>query len=102
MKELNVKLVEYETKALANAPRPSASRRQDVRIEELTSRLAQEEREKSEHAKLQRSADKSVRDLKFQLVEGDRQRLRLEEEAKANEAKVQKLRDEFNDLVGLF
>jgi myosin protein heavy chain len=91
--------VEYETKAFANAPRPAASRRLDTRIEELTARLTQEEREKTEHAKLQRTADKSARDLKFQLVEIDRQRLRMEEEVKGSEGKITSLRNEYNDLV---
>jgi myosin protein heavy chain len=95
-------MVEYETKAYANAPRPTASKRQETRIEELTNRLLQEEKEKSETARLHRTADKTAREMKFQLMESDRQRLRLEEEVKSYEGKVQGLRDEYNDLVSVF
>ena len=98
-KDLNVRIVEYETKAFAASPRPSTSRRQETRIEELTNRLMQEEKEKSETARLHRSADKSAREMKFQLLESDRQRLRLEEEVKGYETKVQSLRQEYQDLV---
>lgn len=94
-------MVEYETKAYANAPRPTASRRQETRIEELTNRLLQEEKEKSETARLHRTADKTAREMKFQLMESDRQRLRLEEEVKSYEGKVQGLREEYNDLVSV-
>ena len=98
-KDLNVRIVEYETKAYANSPRPAVSRRQETRIEELTKRLQEQEKEKSETAQLHRSADKTARDMKFQLLESDRQRLRLEEEVKSYESKVQGLRKEFSDLV---
>jgi hypothetical protein len=37
--------------------------------------------------------------MKFQLMESDRQRLRLEEEIKGYEGKVQGLRQENSDLV---
>ncbi|KAG8835466.1 hypothetical protein FRC17_003033 [Serendipita sp. 399] len=99
-KENSVRIVEYETKSYAAAPRSSStSRRQETRIEELTKRLKQEEEEKSETARLHRTADKTAREMKFQLMESDRHRLRLEEECKGNEAKIQGLRQEFNDLL---
>jgi myosin protein heavy chain len=91
--------VEYEAKTYAITPQPTGSRRQEARIEELTTRLLQEEKEKSETARLHRTADKTARDMKFQLMESDRQRLRLEEEIKSYEGKVQGLRQENSDLV---
>lgn len=100
-KDLNVRMVEYETKAYANSPRPATSRRQETRIEELTKRLQEEEKEKSETARLHRSADKTAREMRFQLLESDRQRLRLEEEVKTYESKVQGLRQEYSELVRL-
>ncbi|KAG8784773.1 hypothetical protein FRC15_002641 [Serendipita sp. 397] len=99
-KEQSVRLVEYETKAYATTPRSSsASRRQDVRIEELTKRLKQEEEEKSETARLHRTADKTAREMKFQLMESDRHRLRLEEECKEYDVKIRTLRQEYNELL---
>ncbi|CAG7850212.1 Myosin heavy chain, non-muscle AltName: Full=Myosin II; AltName: Full=Non-muscle MHC; AltName: Full=Zipper protein [Serendipita indica DSM 11827] len=98
-KELNVRIVEYETKAYANAPRPSTTRRQEMRIEELQNRLAQEERERTEASKLHRTADKNARELNFQLTESNRHRLRLEEELKGAEQKIEGLRVEFNELL---
>lgn len=93
-KELNVRVVDLETKSIADAPRPATSRRLESRIEELTNRLHQESSAKSEKDRMHRTADKSVKDVQFQLMESDRQRLRLEEDVKAYEAKVQNLRDQ--------
>ncbi|PVF93303.1 hypothetical protein CPB86DRAFT_715748 [Serendipita vermifera] len=98
-KELNIRMVEYEAKTYAITPQPTGSRRQEARIEELTNRLLQEEKEKSETAQLHRTADKTAREMKFQLMESDRQRLRLEEEVQSYEGKLQGLRQEFNDLL---
>lgn len=98
-KELSVRIVELETKAIANAPRPMASKRLESRIEELTTRLNQEEKEKSETLRLHRTADKTARDMSFRLQESDRHRLRLEEELKGYEEKVQALRQKQTELV---
>ena len=102
MKELNVRIVDLETKSYASSPRPMReSRRLESRIEELTSKLTQESKEKSETLRMSRSADKSVRDTKFQLMESDRQRVRLEDEVKAYEKKVGDLRQSIDTLVSL-
>lgn len=47
---------------------------------------------------MSRTADKSVRDTKFQLVESDRQRVRLEDEVKTYEKKVLDLRQSIDTL----
>ena len=75
------------------------SRRLENRIEELTSKLTQESKEKSETLRMSRTADKNVRDTKFQLIESDRQRVRLEDEVKTYEKKVLDLRQSVDALV---
>ena len=72
-----------------------------MRIEELQTRLAQEEEERNEASKLHKTADKNARELNFQLTESNRHRLRLEEELKGAEQKIEGLRIEFNELVRL-
>lgn len=100
MKELNVRIVDLETKSYASSPRPvRESRRLESRIEELTSKLTQESKEKTETLRMSRSADKNVRDTKFQLMESDRQRVRLEDEIKGYEKKVGDLRQSIDTLV---
>jgi len=99
VKELNVRIVDLETKSYASSPRPvRESRRLETRIEELTSKLTQESKEKSDTLRMSRTADKSVRDTKFQLVESDRQRVRLEDEVKTYEKKVTDLRQSVDAL----
>jgi len=71
----------------------------ESRIEEITSKLTQEAKEKSEAIRLSRSADKSIRDTKFQLVESERQKSRLEDEARGYEKKVVELREQVDILV---
>ncbi|KAF5381605.1 hypothetical protein D9615_005504 [Tricholomella constricta] len=95
VKELNVRIVDLETKSYANSPRLSSTpRRMDSRIEELTSQLNQTNKDKSESSRLQRSADKIARDKKFQLAESDR----LEEERRAYEKQLQNLRQAMDSM----
>lgn len=96
MKELNVRIVDLETKSL-NSPKPAtASRRLESRIEELTNQLNQSSKDSS---RVNRSADRSARDAKFQLAEADRQRSRLEEEVRSYEAKLVNMRQTLDELV---
>lgn len=98
-------MVDLETKAYVSsprAPRDRDSRRLESRIEELTSKLTQESKEKSDSVRMNRSADKSARDTKFQLMESDRQRIRLEEEQKNYEKKIQDLRKNVDELVSFY
>jgi myosin protein heavy chain len=98
LKEVNVRIVDLETKSFASA-RPAPSRRLENRIEELTNMLNQENKDKTESARMHRTADKNVRDTKMQLTESERQRIRLEEECRAYEAKLKGLREAYDELV---
>lgn len=104
IKELNLRIVDLETKAYVSsprAPRDRDSRRLESRIEELTNKLTQESKEKSDSIRMSRSVDKSIRDTKYQLIESDRQRNRLEDEQKNYEKKIQDLRNHVDELVSL-
>ncbi|THH29323.1 hypothetical protein EUX98_g4864 [Antrodiella citrinella] len=93
VKELNVRIVDLETKSL-NSPKPTTSRRLENRIEELTSQLTLTTKDSSRL----RSVDKTARDTKSQLAEADRQRTRLEEEVKSYEVKVLNMRHKMDEL----
>jgi myosin protein heavy chain len=100
IKELQVRMVDLETKAYQSSPRPATgSRRMESRIEELTTQLSQSSRDKTETVRMQRSADKNARDAKLQQMESDRQRSRLEEEVRSYEAKIVSMRQAMDDLV---
>ena len=89
VKDLNVRIVDLETRSL-NAPRPApTSRRLESRIEELTSQLTQSTKDSS---RIHRSTDKA-------LQEADRQRARLEEEVKNYETKIVSMRQTMDELV---
>ena len=89
MKELNLRIVDLETRSL-NAPRPAVtSRRLESRIEELTIQLNQSTKDTS---RIHRSADKAQ-------AEADRQREKLEEEVSAREKKIRVLREQLDAVV---
>ncbi|KAI0338330.1 hypothetical protein BDW22DRAFT_704784 [Trametopsis cervina] len=95
IKELNVRVVDLETRSL-NSPRPvTTSRRLESRIEELTNQLNQSTKDTS---RVNRSADKTARDARWQLAESDRARARLEEEVKNYEGKLLSLRQAMDEL----
>jgi myosin protein heavy chain len=71
----------------------------ESRIEELTSQLSQTSRDKSETVRLQRTADKTARDAKTQLIESERQRSKLEEEVRNYDAKIHDMRADLDALV---
>jgi len=100
IKELNVRLVDQETKSYSSSPRPSAqTKRLDAKVQELTAKLEKALKDKSEAGRSDRSSDKALRDLQFQLSESERGRLRVETELKGYETKVAKLRDAMDELV---
>jgi myosin heavy chain 9/10/11/14 len=101
VKELNLRIVDLETKSYVASPTPARSRRLESRIEELTNKLNQESKEKSETMKMQRDADKSAREIQLQLTESERQRLKLQEEMRVYESKVIGLRETVDQLVSL-
>lgn len=103
VKELNVRIVDFETKAYGSSPRPTANtRRLESRIEELTNQLNEVNKDKGENSRMQRSVDKVARDTQFQLAESDRQRARLEEERKNYESQIEGLRRSMDVLVRIF
>ena len=59
-------------------------------------------KDKGESLRIQRSADVVARDTKFQPVESNRQRARLEEESKLYEAHVRSLRQAIDVMVQFF
>jgi hypothetical protein len=64
--------------------------------------LNQVNKDKGESLWIQRWADVVTRDTKFQPVESNRQRARLEEESKLYEAHVQSLRQAIDVMVQFF
>ncbi|KZT39895.1 hypothetical protein SISSUDRAFT_984152, partial [Sistotremastrum suecicum HHB10207 ss-3] len=98
LKELKVQIVDLETRSYAAQPRPVTSRRLESRIEELTNKLNDEAREKTESQRMTRSADKSIRDAKTQLMESERQRLRLQEEIQSCENKIVNMRKVMDEM----
>ncbi|KAH7091794.1 hypothetical protein BKA62DRAFT_84948 [Auriculariales sp. MPI-PUGE-AT-0066] len=97
VKDLNVRIVDLETRSFAaSSPRATpTSRRLETRVEELQSKLNQESKEKTDTIRLHRTAE---RDTKFQLVEAERQRARLEEKVQDAEVQVQEMRQAFDNL----
>lgn len=96
VKELNVRIIDLETRSYSNSPRPpTISRRTDSRNDELNSQLIKDR----EGSRIQRSADKVARDPKVQLVESDRARMKLEEERRTYEAQLQSLRHAMDTMV---
>ncbi|KNZ77855.1 Myosin-11 [Termitomyces sp. J132] len=92
VKELNVRIIDLETRSYSNSPRPpTISRRTDSRIEEII-------KDKGEGSRQQSSTDKIVRDPKIQLVESDRARMKLEEERRAYEGQLQSLRQAMDTM----
>ncbi|KAF9447621.1 hypothetical protein P691DRAFT_105894 [Macrolepiota fuliginosa MF-IS2] len=90
VKELNVRIVDLETRSYANSPRPATISRS--RVEELTSQLNQK-------STLGRTSEKLAKDVKFQQTELDRQRLKFEEDRKAYETRINDLRTALDTVV---
>ena len=98
VKELNVRVVDLETKSYANTSRPGTiPRRPDSRIEEITSQLHQQA---TGNSRVMRSADRMSRDFKFQQSEVDRQKAKMEEERRMYEGQIANLRKELDNKVG--
>ena len=92
-----MRIVDLETRSFAASPRPlPASRRLESRIEELQSKLSQENKEKTDTIRAHRTAE---RDTKFQLAEAERQRIRLEEKLQEAEGQVNEMRQAMDSLV---
>lgn len=98
IKELNLRIVDLETKTLSlNSSRPSnVNRRLESRIEELQNQLSQSSKDSSRL----KTADKGTREVAMQLQESERQRSRLEEEVKSYETRVHTMRQSMDEMVG--
>ncbi|KIJ60737.1 hypothetical protein HYDPIDRAFT_116781, partial [Hydnomerulius pinastri MD-312] len=95
LKELNVRIVDLETKSYTSTPQPNATIRQlQARIEELT-QLSQATNDKRHSTQL-RSSDKAVREIQLQLQESERQRVKLEDDRKSSESQIQALREKLD------
>ncbi|KAG1740928.1 P-loop containing nucleoside triphosphate hydrolase protein [Suillus lakei] len=92
VKDLNVRVVDLETKSYTNSPHPSSTVRQlQSRIDELTTQLKQASSEKVDSNRLH-SSDKAIRDIQLQLAESERHHIKLEEERKISEGQITSLR----------
>jgi myosin protein heavy chain len=92
VKDLNVRVVDLETKSYVNSPHPTSTVKQlQSRIDELTTQLKQASSEKVDSNRLH-SSDKAVRDIQLQLAESERHHIKLEEERKISESQIASLR----------
>jgi myosin heavy chain 9/10/11/14 len=95
VKELNVRIIDLETKSYASSSRTApSSRRRDSRIEELTNQLHQTNKDKGDKgdslkSSLQRSPGKS------QPPEADRQRAKVE----PYEVQIESMRKSMDAMV---
>ncbi|KAH9026853.1 myosin II heavy chain [Lactarius pseudohatsudake] len=97
IKELNLRIVDLETKSYSRNPRSSSVatiRRLESQVEELTNQLGQVTKE---HRRASLSND---RDSKLHQ-ESERQKARLEEEIHLYEAKVEAMRAQMNVMVSI-
>src|SRR5205807_395600 len=88
--ELNVRIVEFETKSMTS---PKNLKRLETRLEELTLALNNETNEKNESISNLRKANRTTRELQYQLTEHDKSKSRFEQEIGRYEQKVGKLRE---------
>ncbi|KAG8221578.1 P-loop containing nucleoside triphosphate hydrolase protein [Butyriboletus roseoflavus] len=96
VKDLNLRIVDLETKSYTSTPQPNATIRQlQARIEELTTQLTQASNDKR-HITALRSSDKAVRDIQLQLRESEHHRLKLDEDRKLSETQIQSLREKLD------
>ncbi|KAI6129291.1 hypothetical protein EDD16DRAFT_1471169, partial [Pisolithus croceorrhizus] len=96
VKELNVRIVDLETKAYANLPQPSTTIRQlEARIEELTQQLNQVSSDKR-HSTPPRSSEKAFREMQLQLSESERKCFMLESDRKASQSQIESLREKLD------
>lgn len=75
------------------------TKRHESRIEELQAKLQQESKEKSDTIRAAKSADKTVRDVQFQLAESERQRARQEDDLRKAEMRVDAMKQALTELV---
>ena len=101
VKELNVRVVDLETRGYANSPRAHPSRRQDRQVEELTAKLTQESREKQDNILAAKNADKTARDVQFELQKSERMRARYETDLQKADDRVETMKTSLEELVSV-
>ncbi|KAH9960673.1 hypothetical protein BC827DRAFT_1132744 [Russula dissimulans] len=95
LKELNLRIVDLETKSYSRNPQSSSAatiRRLESRIEELTNQLNQATKER------RGSSVPRDRDVSAQLVESNRQKVKLEEEVRLYDEKVGFMRQQMDAM----
>ena len=98
VKELNVRIVDLETRSYASSPRHNTgtgSRRTDSRIEELTNQLQQTNKDRRESLRHRGPENASSQDSKSQLAETERQRAKAE----AYENQINNMRQTMDTMV---
>ncbi|CAG8639097.1 5958_t:CDS:10 [Funneliformis mosseae] len=88
--ELKVRITEFESKLLTS---PKNLKRLETRLEELTLAFNNETNEKNEILSNLRKANRTIRELQYQLAEHDKSKLRFEQEICKYEQKVGKMRE---------
>lgn len=92
LKELKVRLADFEGRTFASSPRPPVSRHADGRVEELTQELNQERRLRTEARETAREREFVIRDLQAKLQEAETIRRRLESDTDGNAGQVLRVR----------
>ncbi|KAI8820371.1 myosin tail [Fimicolochytrium jonesii] len=96
IKELNSRVLDLEATALSRDA--GSSRRLEARVEELSTQLDNETKEKLEIQKNARKTDRVIRELQFQLGERDKQKQRYEEETDKWEQKLKRMKSQLEEL----
>jgi len=100
VKELNGRIVDFETKSYANSPKPDAAKLAQAKVSDLQAEIKQL-KEKNDSLLAQRSSNQNARTIQHQLAESERQRARQEEETRKAELKVEDLKEQIDQLVCL-
>ncbi|KAI8800145.1 myosin tail [Cladochytrium replicatum] len=96
VKELNARIVDLESNALAD--NKGATRRLESRLEELSSQIEAEIKEKNEAVKNARKAERLIRELQFQLQERDKQKSRFDEETEKMEQRLKRMKTQIEEM----
>ncbi|KAI8599525.1 myosin tail [Dissophora ornata] len=95
--ELGLRIADLEAATQTNGPR-SASHLQQ-KLDDKSSQLDAEIRNRQEALRVQRRSERMVRDLQHQLLERDKLKARQEDDAAKTEQKVKTLRQRVEELV---
>jgi hypothetical protein len=99
LKDMRVRLADYDGRAFASSPRPVSSRHADARVEELTEELKEERMRRAQAIEQSRAREYQLQDLTARLEESEKARKRLEGDASGVTGQVLRLRHDLTDLV---